>query len=208
MKAKKKSVIIIMTVAIVFVVFAIGMGICKLAYMAFGGNSPIEEYMDITDYNKYMGKNAIEDFRSKFGMDESIFPQKITDDMNVLDYRMVYYNPWDAQYLSYLTVSYTEESYLQEVNRLEQYDSTEYLGYYGVTGFDNKYELLAMYADSYYGFVYALTDGTNEITYVEIIFCNYFMDIDYEKYIDVQYLPDGFDATLNNAYRKEMLTGK
>lgn len=66
-------------------------------------------------------------------------------------------------------------------------------------------KLLAMDSDSYQGFVYALTDGENQIIYVEIIFCNYFMDLDYEKYIDADYLPVGFDATSNNPYRKKML---
>ena len=32
---------------------------------------------------------------------------KITDDMNVADFKMVYYNPWDAQYLGYLVVDYS-----------------------------------------------------------------------------------------------------
>ena len=36
---------------------------------------------------------------------------------------MVYYNPWDAQYLSYLVVEYDDKSYEEEIQRLEQYDS-------------------------------------------------------------------------------------
>lgn len=40
------------------------------------------------------------------------------------------------------------------------------------------------------------------IIYVEIIFCNYFMDLDYKEYVKEAYLPEGFDATRENAYRR------
>ena len=166
--------------------------------------SQVEINEDILKYNQYIGQEAIEPYRVKSSMDEEIFPESITDNMNVEDYKMVYYNPWDAQYLSYLVVNYDESDYEEEVNRLKSYDSTEYIGYYGVTGF-SKYELLAMSANDYNGFIYALTDGKGKIIYVELIFCNYFYDLDYSKYINADYLPDGFDATIDNAYRKEKL---
>ena len=41
--------------------------------------------------------------------------------------------------------------------------------------------------------------------YVELIFCNYFYDLDYQEMIPKEYLPIGFDATVDNPYRKEML---
>ena len=91
-----------------------------------------------------------------------------------------------------------------EKDRLKNYASTDYIGYYGVTGF-SKYTLLAIYADSYNGFVYAITDNESKIVYVELIFCNYFFDLKYKDYINNDYLPDGFDATENNAYRKKMI---
>ena len=166
--------------------------------------SQVEINEDILKYNQYIGQEAIEPYRVKSSMDEEIFPKSITDNMKVEDYKMVYYNPWDAQYLSYLVVNYDESDYEAEVSRLKSYDSTEYIGYYGVTGF-SKYELLAMSANDYNGFIYALTDGKGKIIYVELIFCNYFYDLDYSKYINADYLPDGFDATVDNAYRKEKL---
>ena len=82
----------------------------------------------------------------------------------------------------------------------------KYIGYYGVTGF-TKYKLLAMEADSYNGFVYAIAKN-NKIVYVEIIFCNYFMDLDYKKYINEDYLPDGFDASIDNKYKQSMMEAK
>lgn len=164
-----------------------------------------EEDTDITNYSQYMGESAEDKYRNKWGMDERIFPAEITSDMNVLDYKMVYYNPWDAQYLSYLVVGYDKDAYELEADRLRDCGVEDYTGYYGAEGFSEKYELLAMNADSYQGFVYALTDGDSRIIYVEIIFCNYFMDLDYEEYIDIDYLPIGFDASKDNPYQKKML---
>ena len=160
---------------------------------------------DINRYNQYMGETAEKPYHNKMNMDESIFPEKITADMNVLDYKMVYYNPWDPQYLSYLVVEYDDAAYNAEVNRLKDCLFEEYVGYYGAEGFHEEYELLAMNSDASYGFVYALTGGDNQIIYVEILFCNYFMDLDYEKYINPYYLPIGFNATKDNPYRSKML---
>ena len=42
-----------------------------------------------------------------------------------------------------------------------------------------------------------------KIIYVELTFCNYFTDIDYEKVIPEEYLPIGFDAKVNNPAHSE-----
>ena len=183
-----------------------------LAFLFIYGaaNSGIDDDTDVRNYSRYMGEQAEEEYISKWGMDQSIFPEEITMDMEVLEYRMTYYNPWDAQYLSYLTVKYDDEDYAAELARLEAYASTPYKGYYGVTGFRDSENPIAMYADSYQGFVYAIhTPGEdsslreNTITYVMIIFCNYFMDLKYEDYIPARYLPEGFNAHLDNPYSEE-----
>ena len=161
-----------------------------------------EVYNDINKYNDYIGTSAKKDYKSKWEMSEEIFPKKIKDSYEVKDFTFVYYNPWDANYLAYLEIDYNEEDYEKEIERLNRIGISKYKGYYGVTGFDN-YTLLAMDADSYHGFVYAITDDNNKIVYVEMIFCNYSMDIDYNKYIPKKYLPDGYDATMDNPYQKE-----
>lgn len=206
-KLKVKEVIALVAgILISGIIMKFLMGGAALGLFAFlFSQAEIEENTDISKYNQYIGVNAEEEYQNKWGMDETIFPEKITEDMSVEDYKMVYYNPWDAQYLSYLVVDYDDKTYKKEVERLDEYPSTKYIGYYGATGFDEEYTLLAMYADSYQGFVYALTDNKDTIIYVEMIFCNYFMDIDYEKYIDSKYLPLGFDATSGNAYEKKMM---
>lgn len=184
-------------------VFLLGGAFAFLAWDS--ANAEIFEDTDVSHYSLYMGENAQEEYVRKWDMDESIFPEEITDKMHVTDYKMVYYNPWDAQFLSYLVVEYDEEAYNAEVERLKGYDSTEYTGYYGAEGFPEGCTLLAMEADSYHGFVYALEIGDRQIVYVELIFCNYFMDLDYKSMIPEEYLPVGFDAGKDNPYRERML---
>ena len=184
-----------MLVVVIRILFVVG------AVYLIISSSEVEVNADINKYNDYIGDSAKEEYRNKWGMDESIFPKKIKDINDVVDYKMVYYNPWDAEYLSYLIMDYNDKEYSKELDRLRNYSSTKYKGYYGVSGFD-KYSLLAMEADSYNGFVYAITDGERRIIYVELIFCNYQYDFDYEEYINSEYLPVGFDAKENNKYQK------
>ena len=172
-------------------------------------SAPIEEYDDVSRYNEFMNfsngayEKGVDTVWTKWGMDETIWPSEITDSMDVADFKMVYYNPWDAQFLGYMVVDYSSDAYEKEVKRLNEYESTEYIGYYCVEE-EKTYELLAVNADSYNGFVYALTDGKGRIIYGEQIFCNYYMDLDYTEYIPKEYLLDGFDATTDSDYYEKM----
>ena len=181
--------------------------LCLFCLTAITGcGSKIEIYDDVSHYREYMSfesENADSKWY-KWGMDESIWPRQINDASQVSDFKMIYYDPWDAQYLGYLVIVYSDNDYASEVERLNNYPSTDYVGYYDVRQ-EETYELLAVNADEYYGFVYALTDGENRIIYAEQIFCNYYMDIDYEKYIKEDYLLDGFNAKEDNPYRKRMM---
>ena len=200
---KKKKIIITVFICLIASIL-LRLLIITGIFTIISNLAKIEVNDDINKYNDYIGVTAKKEYRNKWDMDESIFPKEISKDMNVKDYKMVYYDPWDKQFLSYLVIDYDDEDYLKEIERLNNYDSTNYLGYYGVEGFSN-YDLLAMYADSYNGFVYAITNNDNTIIYVELIFCNYFYDIDYKEYIPNEYLPDGFDAKLDNDYQKKMM---
>ena len=208
-KKAKKALIIAGIVAVIAIILWMMRGVIVMGLLVFSSvTAKVEVNEDISKYQEYIGENALPDYAVKWGMSEVIFPEKITDDMNVQDYKMVYYNPWDAQYLSYLVVQYDETSYEEELARLKVYPQMDYIGYYGAQGFDEKYELAAMMSDSYQGFVYALTDNKDTIIYVEIIFCNYFMDLDYQKYINEEYLPIGFDATSDNPYKQEKMKNR
>lgn len=202
---KAKNIILILLLILAAVVgivmwFAIGLGFS----IVINTSAEITVNDDIALYHEFIGPDARKEYRNKRDMDESIFPGQITGDMNVTDYKMVYYNPWDPQWLSYLVVDYDDSAWEDELDRLKNYDSTEYIGYYGATGF-SQYDLVAVYTgEGYEGLVYALADQDSQrIIYVEIIFCNYFMDIDYEEYIAEEYLPDGFDATNHNSIRRK-----
>ncbi|MBR5514100.1 MAG: zf-HC2 domain-containing protein [Ruminococcus sp.] len=222
-KTKKKTIlpVIIIAAIVVFLIF-IGSVVAILALVGAFSYNPVTsenyhvlEYDPFVDFNLdedkqnyslYMGENALKEYRNKLAMDESIFPAELTEEMEVLNYKMLYHNSFDPQYLSYLTVTYSPEDYEKEIQRLNAYESTNYKGIYGVTGF-NGGEPLAVYTDEYYGFVYAINtpDTENTITYCELIFCNYFMDVEYEDFMPAEYLPDGFDATNENPYRKKKL---
>ena len=202
-KAKNTILILLFILALVtgiVICFAIGVGLSVAAMTS----AQVEVNTDIALYNEYMGPNARREYHNKRDIDESIFPAHITEDMHVADYKMVYYNPWDPQWLSYLVVDYDNAAWEEELNRLNNCSSTKYIGYYGASGFSH-YDLLAVCADEdYEGLVYALADQSSQrIIYVEIIFCNYYMDIDYEEYIDNEYLPDGFDAMPGNSIRRK-----
>lgn len=198
----------VVTAALVLLVVAIRLAAVGglIAFLAIdSGRAEVYEDTDVNNYLCYMGETAQEEYADKWNMKEEIFPEAITEEMRAVDYKMVYYDPWDAQYLSYLVVEYGEEAYDTEVERLQNYASTEYFGYYGAEGFSEGYTLLAMEADPYHGFVYALGTGDARIVYVELIFCNYFMDLDYTEMIPGEYLPVGFDAAKDNPYREQML---
>ena len=74
--------------------------------------------------------------------------------------------------------------------------------------FSDEYTLLAMRANPDYGVIYAIPAEKNQIVYVEMIFCNYFYDIDYRSMIPEEYLPVGFDATVESPYRQQRLGHK
>ena len=200
---KKVNKIVITIFVVIGILLSIAPVVLIGIFLAGSVTAKPEVYNDISHYREYMSFGAGSKW-NKWGIDETIWPQEITDNMAVSDFKMVYYDPWDAQYLGYLVVDYSEDDYIEEAERLRAYRSTDYIGYYGAEE-EKTYDLLAINADPYNGFVYALTDGKARIIYAEQIFCNYYMDLDYWNYISEEYLLDGFDARRNNPYRKTMM---
>lgn len=198
--------IIIVLVVLLIVVVPLLPILFAIVYLVGGYYLTVPEVdTNVANYSQYFGENATENYGDPWGMDLTIFPSEIQDDMSVQDFIMVYYNPFDAQYLSYLVVSYEDDAYEQELKRLESYRSIEKWDYFGATGFAEQYNLVAMHARYNKGFVYALADGEGTIIYVELLPCRYFYDLDYEKYIPNEYLPIGFDARHGNAYQIERM---
>ena len=202
-KEKKDKTVLAIVLAAILTIggFIVALLIPFVLVMLIFTTAKEELVTDISKYNSVIGKESEEKYNTKWGLNEKIFPKKIKKSYDVKNFKFVYYDPWDANYLAFLEIDYNDEDYEEEKERLEKLGIKNYKGYYGVTGFEN-YTLLAMDADSYNGFIYAITDGNNKIVYVELQFCNYSMDIDYNKYIPKKYLPDGFDATMDNPYQK------
>ena len=170
-------------------------------------SAKIKTTNDISDYNTYIhdGKPNSEYTMGKQPIFD-IFPETI--DVPADDFQITYYNPWDPQYLVYMTLDYGD-AYDEEMARLEAIGIEEYEGIYTVTGEPEGYDIVAMDSDEYYGFVYAMIpenkEGNTKITYCAIVFCNYFLDLDVHEYMKEEYLLPGFDATDDNPYKKEMM---
>ncbi len=190
---------ILLRIAVIF-------GIVSLV-MLDSATTKVQVYEDVTNYSDYIGADCNMEYGKNRTGQFVVFPEKISPQMYVQDFRYVYYNPWDPQYVSYLTVEYKDaEAYGKELKRLQTIGVEEYEGLYSVTGEPEGYDLVAMDQDRYYGFVYAMVPESGEmrITYVGIMFCNYFLDLDIHEYMKEEYLLPGFDATLDNPYEQEM----
>lgn len=175
-----------------------------------GCGAEVEVHNDIAEYNEYIHNPSEEVYSRCRGEMYEIFPAAITKDMEVEEFQYMYYNPWDAQYITYMKVSYNKETYEDEITRLRNIGQGAYQGRYSVTGEPQGYDLVAIYADEYLGFVYAMIpEGADEnattIIYVGIDFCNYFLDVDVRNYLPEEYLLEGFDATHNNPYQKSQM---
>jgi len=209
-KVMKKACKVIGVVALVIVALIFALYILVVAVVKLNAAASWEEYRDVNHYGILEdGTNVVEGFALYEYWQggpiyvDNIWPDEITEDMQVQDYLLIHYEPWDSNYLSYLVVKYEEEDYAQELMHLNNYPSTDYVGNYGATGFE-KYELLAMQASNS-EFVYALTDGADTIIYVGLVFPGYGMDVDYEEYVPYEYLPQGLDLSEDNPTREKMI---
>ena len=216
MKAIRISSIVMIVLAIlyflrVFLIMFIVFGLLSVE-IAF---QRVEVDTDIANYNHHIHQEQTKEEVEKYGYSAltgemfEIWPEHITTDMSVTDYQYTYYNPWDPQYVIYMTVEYDPEAYENETERLAGLGIEDYIGIYSVTGEPEGYDIISMNSNDYYGFTYAMipegvSDNTR-ITYVSVWFCNYFLDLDVHKYIPDEYLLPGFDATENNPYRQENL---
>ena len=198
-KKSLKIVIIVLLIVLAIPTILVGLFIGNEVYL-----SKPKVNTNIKKYEKYRsGENAKEGYKTRFEMNERIWPETITEDMNVVDYQMVHADPWDAEYyLGYLVVDYDDEGYEKEINRLSLYDSDDYYGIYSAVD-EEDYELITIEADKDNGFIYALTDGENRIIYAQQVFRGGYLDVDYEEYIPKEYLLDGFNAKRGNSWNEK-----
>ena len=90
----KKLIISILISIVTLLVIIVGIKIY------INNTNHILVYSDVSDYEKYRsGENADKNFKSKFAMDESIWPEKITESMEVKDYKIQKeYHPKDKTF--------------------------------------------------------------------------------------------------------------
>ena len=204
-KALKIITIVVMGIVIHYVFAAV---VITSLLIAAVSSAKIEVSTDPTEFNKYIHNGMVKDSEYRMGTNEQFDVMPETIDAEVTEYRLMYYNPWDPQYIVYMTLDYGD-NYDEEITRLKAIGIDDYQGIYTVTGEPEGYDLVAMDSDDYQGFVYAMipedSDGNTKITYCAILFCNYILDVDVHEYMPDRYLLPGFDATDGNAYRKSFM---
>lgn len=155
---------------------------------------------EIAQYEMYYGADA-EQRQDGAMLDIEIFPERIPSSAQVEKFCYEYDNLWDPNYAGVLVLRCDETDYQKELERLSRIGTPSSCDAYGITGFPN--EICALRSNDY-GVVYVMTDRENNtLIYVQIVFCNYFSDIDYTSLIGEEYLPFGFDASRGNAVRME-----
>ena len=174
--------------------------------------SPIKVTHDTADYNTYIHNVKPAGVSNEYSMGTrpmfDVFPEKI--EVPATEFQIMYYNPWDSQYICYMTLDYGS-GYEAEISRLKKIGVDDYKGIYTVTGEPEGYDIIAMDSDEYFGFVYAMIpegsagSGNTKITYCCIVFCNYALDVNVHKYMPDKYLLPGFDGSDRNPYRKEKM---
>lgn len=204
-KAVKIITIVLMAIVTHYVVVAV---LLFAVVFSWYTNAKIEVSTDASEFNKYIHNEQDKDSEYRMGTYAlfDVMPEKI--EAAVTEYQLTYYNPWDGQYVVYMTLDYGEK-YDEEIARLQAIGIDDYKGIYTVTGEPEGYDLVAMDSDEYNGFVYAMIpegqEGNTKITYCALVFCNYFLDLDVHEYMPAKYLLPGFDATNDNPYRQKML---
>ncbi len=192
--------IIIVGILFLYILFQIGSFF--FAMFIFGADLNFSKkytYTDVENYTNYIGVNCEDEYSNKRGMDESIFPEQITDSMNVDEFSFTYYNPWDAQYVGYLTVTYSQEEYETELERLYQKEDDQYKGLFNVSGEPENYSIITIDVDRDFGLVYAIkpdSEGTS-ITYVEVIVPGK-LEMELDEYLPEKYQLKDMDMSKAN----------
>ena len=180
---------------------------CKYYGKTFNEEKEVRVVEDIGMYDKIMGENPEYDYQFKSGNHEEVFPRNITG-LNVISFKCAS-NLWaGAEYVISMVVEYDDDTFEQEIKRLEKVGTQEYLGEYGNKGFNDKWRVCSVMIsespESHYGLTYALADEFDKtIYYVELLTRNLEYNMDYKHYIDEDLLPLELDMGRDNPYIKK-----
>lgn len=149
--------------------------------------------------NIYSDSSLYKDTRNELFTDrmKEIWPETISSDSSVDGYKIVTYYDDATAYTGYMSVEYKEEDYIREVNRLKKVESVDSYNIVDNSGISG-WEVLAVkssspevnYTTQLNGLTYALTDGNNQIIFVELEFPRSSPREDYKTIIPSEYLPD------------------
>lgn len=185
------KMVILKRLIIIFNALTVILCLCSCSLSDFCESTCI----DVNKYTRYYGENG-KNKKLYIGYND-IFPNSINTNAVVKQCIIKKFSLLDDSYVSYLVINYSMDDYINEKTRLKELNSSNNYNVYGISGFSK--ELCAIYASDSFGIIYALSDDiSQEIAYVDIQFCNYFVDIDYTKVIDSIDLPIGFNALKNN----------
>ena len=181
-KVLKRAILVVSSVVMIVFILCVAL----MLWFEFNPNGVDRKYSDIKHYD-----DNREDFFSK-AMQE-IWPEHVIPEESSAEYKIVGYYDDAYGYTGYLTVCYDSNTYEQEIERLRQIESTEYIGKYGNNGIDKEIYAIKAYSpeDSKgshdNGFTYAIGTGVNEITYVELQFPRTAPRKDWKKVIPTDY---------------------
>ena len=149
--------------------------------------------------NLYSDSSIYKDTRNELFTDrmKEIWPESISSNSSIDGYKIVTYYDDATAYTGYMSIEYKEEDYSREVNRLKEIESVDSYNITDNSGIDG-WDVLAIKSfspeanngDQLNGLTYALTDGNNQIIFVELEFPRSSPREDYKKIIPSEYLPD------------------
>ncbi|MBR0414257.1 MAG: hypothetical protein IJI67_04210 [Clostridia bacterium] len=129
-RSKWKTAGIILCVVFICILIGIPIG-CFLGLSGVLAKPKVID--DVTKYEECIDSSGKGKYAVKW-MEDTIFPATVSN-KKVRDFRFIYYNPFDAQYLAYLVVDYKKSEYESELKRLHKEGINRFEGYWDVTGF-------------------------------------------------------------------------
>ena len=105
-KAVKVITIVVMAVVTHYVVAAFALFAVVYSWYT---TAKIEVSTDASEFNKYIHNGEDKDSEYRMGTNPlfDVMPEKIEAD--VTEYQLTYYNPWDGQYVVYMTLDYGDK---------------------------------------------------------------------------------------------------
>mgnify|MGYP006992079566 CR=1 FL=1 len=110
---KSIAIIVAALLLLVLVLYAV-----VVVYLKISAANTLELYTDISVYNQYRESKPT---LSQCEDGCAIWPETITERMTVTEYTEVYYCPFDSNYYGYLSLTYEEDDYEEEIIEFQKW---------------------------------------------------------------------------------------